>query len=211
MQITEKQERCIRYIQAKTGLKFNGKTREEAIAWIDEHKPEADKIAEKREEHAPKKRKQRQQVRGPLVTMDYEKLRRLAIENGITMTDLNRMLGQGKSFLSQRHVMHDDTIPVAIAEMIQAKTGISKIEFCVTPAAEPTQMAIRIEPVMPEPVKPDPEDVGLRIHLNKDLSDTVVSFCRLAGQDPDEYVFELIREDIEQKLAFLRENFGAKS
>ena len=111
-QLSEKQQSLSRFITMHTGLPFTGKTYNEWQMWVDLNKDYAETIAteklSKNEKH--RKRNQRTRQNSQMVKMDYAALKAIAKKSNKTMTGANYALGQGKSYLANRHSAYDDMI-----------------------------------------------------------------------------------------------------
>lgn len=130
-QLSEKQQSLSRFIAMHTGLPFTGKTYNEWQMWVDLNKDYAETIAteklSKNEKH--RKRNQRTRQNSQMVKMDYAALKAIAKKSNKTMTGANYALGQGKSYLANRHSAYDDMILADDAATIAEFFGCDPAEF----------------------------------------------------------------------------------
>lgn len=130
-QLSEKQQSLSRFITMHTGLPFTGKTYNEWQMWVDLNKDYAETIAteklSKNEKH--RKRNQRTRQNSQMVKMDYAALKAIAKKSNKTMTGANYALGQGKSYLANRHSAYDDMILADDAGTLAEFFGCDPAEF----------------------------------------------------------------------------------
>lgn len=202
---TEKQWKCIRWIQHETGYTFMGRTKQDAQKWIGENIEAAKALAASRghktpdEQTAPAKdRKPRQQLYGDLLRMSYPALKAVARRAHTTLSDISRTIGQGSNYLSNRHSRSDDTIPSAAVELIEKKTGIPRDTFIIIEKqpepAEPVQIGFDLEEIDEEPA-----ETGTCICLDKGTSDLLEKWIAFSGLDANDYVSRIVTRDLTER------------
>lgn len=130
-QLSEKQQSLSRFIAMHTGMPFTGKTYNEWQMWVDLNKEYAETIATEKNMSTESKRKRNQRTRqnSQMVQMDYAALKDIAKRSNKTMTGANYAIGQGKSYLANRHSGYDDMILADDVQTIAEFFGCDPADF----------------------------------------------------------------------------------
>ena len=218
-------------------------SKEDVCAYIGEMKAEDDRIkaehdtmvevaedvADELKKAGDKRtRKQNKRRKNPdesdMVKMDYDRIKKLAASGGVTIEELNRLVGQSGSWLNFRDKNRNGMIPRAYATTLAAALGVDPWEIAPEMVPVPEQMAMALDEIAYEtsdimngdekiaeiqtPVTPHPADefgdafkntlaVGFFIQLDARDMELVRVLSNAKGKSEAVYVEDLVKETLD--------------